>query len=252
MDSGGAEKARVSDAFEQAWRERFEEFAELSENDAGIAGWSESGLAARFRRFRELWGERRADACWLDAGCGAATYARYLEAHGAFVVGVDYSFPSVVKARKRASRNVAFVIADVRRLPLRTSGFAGVLCFGVTQALSNSSDAVFELRGCLAPGGELWIDGLNQYCLPNACHDWWRRLRGKPAHLRYEGPWALKRQLLKAGLVDVHLHWMPVAPRSLRGLQRWLESRPARLALKWLPPVSVLVSHAFIIVGRSR
>ena len=36
-------------SFESKWRERFEEFAELRDDDAGIAGWSPSGLETRFR-----------------------------------------------------------------------------------------------------------------------------------------------------------------------------------------------------------
>src|SRR6185312_7623388 len=64
--------------FEHSWRKRFGEFAELSDDDAGIAGWSESGLDARFRRFRRLWGERTISGCWIDAGCGAATYSCYI------------------------------------------------------------------------------------------------------------------------------------------------------------------------------
>ncbi|HEX6006222.1 MAG TPA: class I SAM-dependent methyltransferase [Burkholderiales bacterium] len=242
----------MTDAFEHAWRERFGEFAALGADDAGIAGWSKTGLAARFRRFRSLWGERTTSGCWLDAGCGAATYARYLAAHGAFVVGADYSFPSLVKARERGQDGIGFVVADVRRLPLRRGTLAGVLCFGVTQALSNSADVVRELQGCLAPGGELWIDGLNRYCLPNAMRSWRRRLGGKPLHLRYERPWAMKRMLRMAGLVDVRLHWMPIAPAPLGALQAWVERVPVRLALKCLPPFSALVSHAFIVTGRCR
>lgn len=240
----------MSDAFERAWRERFGEFAELSENDAGIAGWSESGLAARFRRFRQLWGERTTTGCWIDAGCGAATYARYMVSRGAFVIAVDYSLPSVVKARERGQNGIGFVIADVRELPMRARTFAGALCFGVTQALSNSADAVIELRRCLMPGGELWIDGLNRYCLPNMLRIVRRHLAGKPAHLRYEGPWAMKRALTSAGFVNVRLHWMPIMPKPLRGLQPWIESAPARLLLGWLPPFSSLVSHSFIVTGR--
>ena len=240
----------MSDAFERAWRERFTEFAELSEDDAGIAGWSESGLAARFRRFRQLWGERAATGCWLDAGCGAATYARYMVSRGAFVVGVDYSIPSVAKARERGQDGIGFVIADVRKLPVRPRTFAGALCFGVTQALSNSADAVSELRRCLMPGGELWIDGLNRYCLPNMFRVVRRHMIGKPAHLRYEGPWAMKRALTSAGFVNVRLHWMPIMPKPLKALQPWIESPPARLVLGWFPPFSSLVSHSFIVTGR--
>jgi len=240
----------MSDAFERAWRERFAEFAELSENDAGIAGWSESGLAARFRRFRGLWAERPATGRWLDAGCGAATYARYLVSRGAVVVAVDYSFPSVAKARERGQNGIAFVIADVRSLPVRSRTFAGALCFGVTQALSSTTEAVSEIRRCLVPGGELWIDGLNRYCLPNVFRIMRRYVLGKPAHLRYEGPWAVKRALTSAGFVDVRLRWMPIMPKALRAFQPWIESAPVRVMLDWLPPFSSLVSHSFIVTGR--
>jgi SAM-dependent methyltransferase len=242
----------VSEPFEHAWRQRFEEFAELSENDAGIAGWSESGLAARFRRFRQLWGERRIVGCWVDAGCGAATYSRELVARGAFVVGVDYSFPSLVKARQRGQHGIGFVIADVRRLPIGPHSVAGALCFGVTQALSDSAAVASELSRCLMPGGEVWIDGLNRYCLPNAFRNLRRRLHGKPTHLRYEGPWAMKRALRTAGLCEVRLHWMPIIPKSLRAFEPMIESLPGRLLLTWLAPISALISHAFIVTGRRR
>jgi SAM-dependent methyltransferase len=240
----------MSDAFEQAWRERFGEFAAASENDAGIAGWSENGLASRFRRFQQLFGERKLSGRWLDAGCGAATYARHLASHGARVGAIDYSFLTVVKARERGRDGIAFVVADVGRLPFASGIFAGALCFGVTQALSTSNDAVRELQRCLIPGGELWIDGLNRHCLPNAVRIMQRRLAGRPAHLRYCGPWAMKRALKAAGFVDVRLHWMPIMPRSLGVLQSAIESAPVRLVLKCLPPFSSLISHSFIVTGR--
>jgi SAM-dependent methyltransferase len=236
--------------FERAWRTRFHEFAEASDDDAGIAGWSATGLAARFRRFGDLWAGRRISGCWIDAGCGAATYARYLSARGAIVIGVDYSLPSLVKARGRGTAGISFVVADVRRLPLRRGGAEGALCFGVTQALANSEDAIAELKECLGSGGELWIDGLNRYCLPNAFERLRRRMQGKPVHLRYESPMALKRALRKAGFVDVRLYWMPIMPKTLGSLQARVESASARAALRWVTPIASLISHAFIVAGR--
>ena len=41
-----------NDTFEQAWRSRFEEFASLRDDDAGIAGWSSAGLDARVASIR--------------------------------------------------------------------------------------------------------------------------------------------------------------------------------------------------------
>jgi SAM-dependent methyltransferase len=242
----------MSDTFEDAWRERFGEFAELSDDDAGIAGWTEGGLAARLRRFRELFGERQVSGCWLDAGCGAGTYSRYLVSRGAFVVGLDYSYLTVAKAHQRATDGISFVVADVSRLPMPSRTLAGALCFGVTQALSNSSGAVTELRRCLRPGGELWIDGLNRYCVPNALRSGLRRMRGKPAHLRYERPWAMMRLLKTVGLADVRLHWMPIMPGPLKRFQWLAERAPTRFLLKYLPPLSALICHAFIVTARCR
>jgi SAM-dependent methyltransferase len=240
----------IGNGFEQAWRDRFREFAESSDDDAGIAGWSETGLAARFRHFCILWEGRKVSGCWLDAGCGAATYARYLSSRGAFAIGMDYSLPSILKAQERCTSGVRFIVADVRQLPLVHGVLDGALCFGVTQALANSEDAIEALEQCLAPGAELWVDGLNRYCLPNVFKSLQRRLRGRPTHLRYEGPWALKGAVRKAGFVDVRLHWMPIMPRSLSMLQPRIESAPIRFALRWAPLISVLVSHAFIVTGR--
>ena len=240
----------MNEGFENSWRERFREFAELREDDAGIAGWSPSGLAVRFRRFRTLWGERRAEGVWLDAGCGAATYARFLAEAGACVVGADYSIPSLVKASARDTRRIAFIAADVRRLPLSAGSMHGALCFGVTQALSGSTTAVAELIRVLAPGAELWIDGLNRYCAPNAIARWRRRIQSKPAHLRYEGPWALQSTLRDAGFVNTKLHWMPILPRGLQRLQPWIERRWVCHLLTQLPPLAAVVSHAFIVTGQ--
>ena len=82
-----------------------------------------------------------------------------------YVVAADYSFPTICKARKRGAEGIGFIVADIRRLPLRPRSMSGALCFGVTQALSNSGDALVELKQCLAPGGELWVDAIEPVLL---------------------------------------------------------------------------------------
>jgi SAM-dependent methyltransferase len=232
--------------FEEAWRTRFERFAEWREDDAGIAGWSPSGLDARVRRFLRLWtpvGHR-----WLDVGCGAGTYTRILLEHGLEPVGVDYSLPTLHKAALR-NQGVTFTLADVRRLPFRPGQFDGVLCFGVTQALGESGPAVRELAAQVKPGGELWIDALNGWCVART-YDWLRRrLRGSAEHLRYESPRQLERALEACGFVDVQRHWMPIVPPRARALQRLVESRPVGAALRLVPVLGLLLSHAFIVRG---
>ena len=192
------------DAFEAAWRDRFEEFASIRDDDAGIAGWSSAGLDARMRRFIGLWRFGRPGMRWLDAGCGAGTYTRYLFEQGADVVGVDYSLPAIRKARTRSPRRIEFAVADVRRLPFPADTFDGVVCFGVIQALSESESALRELCLLTRPGGELWVDALNRTFVINATRSLARKLRRRPAHLRYESPRALERILVRPGISRCH------------------------------------------------
>ena len=204
--------------FEDAWRERFREFAEARDDDAGIAGWTPTGLDARVRRFLGVWRPCARGEVWLDAGCGAGTYSRLLGEHGARVIGADYSPIAVAKARQRSDDSVDYVVADVRRLPFRANTFHGVVCLGVTQALSESADAIEAMTPLVRPGGVLWIDALNRWCVVHAISAVVRKLKGRPLHLRYDSPVRITRLLAAGGLRDVKLHWMPILPRRW---QRW-------------------------------
>src|SRR5690606_11736096 len=115
------------------------------------------GLAARLRHFERHFDAANAHGLWLDAGCGAGTYSRFLRRLGAEVVGVDYSHEALRKARTRDDIDVLYCAGDVTRLPLRDGCFDGVLCFGVTQALSGSDAAVRALTAVARPDGEVWI-----------------------------------------------------------------------------------------------
>lgn len=236
--------------FERRWRQRFERYATEYDDDAGIAGWSATGLDARFRQFRRLWGDRRGNGVYLDAGCGAGTYTRYLLDQGVQMVGIDYSMPTAIKARDRSSGRGAWVVADARRMPLRNGTFDGAVCFGVTQALSESESVARELARVVRPGGEIWLDGLNRWCLPHLVERLRRRLRGCAAHLRYESPWQLARHLRAHGLMEVRLHWLPIAPSGWSWLQRIFESSPVRLLFSLLPPLGAAFSHGFIVTGK--
>lgn len=234
--------------FESAWRRRFEEFAALRDDDAGIAGWSASGLEARLRHFLACWEGLTPETLWLDAGCGAGTYSRLLAGEGAHVVAVDYSPLTIRKARARSNgAHCAWVVSDVKRLPFRTAQFDGALCLGVLQALSASAPAVHELARAVRPGGAVWIDALNGWCLANL----WTRLKrlaqGKPMHLRYESPWALRRTLREAGFENVRLHWMPILPARWQRWQAAVEHPIIRFLLRWIPPLGLAVSHAFLL-----
>jgi SAM-dependent methyltransferase len=233
--------------FEDDWRERFHEFAEDRDDDAGIAGWTVSGLAARVRRFRSVWPGAPRDGTWLDAGCGAGTYSRMLVEQGAQVVGVDYSALALTKARARSDAPVQYVVADVRRLPFRAATFDGVVCFGVMQALSDARPAIEELVSLVRPGGQLWLDALNGACVVHVAGAVERKLQRRPLHLRYDSPGAIRRMLADAGMRDIELHWMPILPGRWQRWQHWVESPFACGVLRHVPLAGLLGCHAFLV-----
>ena len=235
--------------FEVAWRERFEHFATLRDDDAGIAGWSASGLEARFRRFLKVWHRSEHGGSWLDAGCGAGTYTRFLADQGAQVLGLDYSWPTIVKARARDKGRCTWGVADVTQLPLRAGGFDGVICFGVMQALADSGPAIRELVGQVRPGGEVWVDALNGYCLANVMQRLSRWLRGRRAHLRYESPYRMRRLMRESGLVKVRIHWIPILPSKFKAFQRLAERDAIALLLRFIPGLGPLLSHSCMLTG---
>ncbi|HYD85193.1 MAG TPA: class I SAM-dependent methyltransferase [Opitutus sp.] len=235
--------------FERAWSARFREFAHVHDDDAGIAGWTRTGLAARLRHFERHFDASRAQGLWLDAGCGAGTYSRHLRRLGADVVGLDYSLESLRKARRRDETDALYCAGDVTRLPLRDGAFDGVLCFGVTQALSGSEAAVRALTAAARANGEVWIDGLNVWCLPHLLEMLSRRLRGRREHLRYETPARVKRALRDAGW-RVERYWLPILPARFARFQGWLERGWVVALLHRVPPLGALLSHSFVIRAR--
>ena len=239
-------------AFEARWRERFKSFANGADDDAGIAGWSATGLETRLRNFSRLWGGASPNALWLDAGCGAGTYTRFLAKHGALALGLDYSLPSVIKAKERDNANCSWGVADVTRLPVKPGSFDGALCFGVVQALADARPAIQELAAAVKPGGEVWVDALNAGCLLHMATRTWRRIQGKPPHERYESPGQLRRLMRDAGLDEVRLHWLPILPSRWYRYQWLLETRSMAWVLRFVPLLGRLFSHAFVVSGRKR
>jgi ubiquinone/menaquinone biosynthesis C-methylase UbiE len=237
--------------FETAWRRRFEDFGIEHDDEAGIAGWSETGLRTRLRNFVRSWNHEQAGTLWLDAGCGAGSYSRVFVACGKGVVALDYSVPTLQKARQRLlDEKVAYVAGDVRHLPLRSASFDGAICFGVMQALSSPNSAISELARVVRPGGHIWVDALNAYCLPNLADRLFSSACGREARLRYDSPRRLSRAFRESGFQEVQMIWVPIMPRNFQVLQRVLESGIFRALLTILPWFGSAVSHAFVIRAR--
>lgn len=239
-------------SFEKLWRKRFENFAIRAEDDAGIAGWSPTGLDARLRRFKEIWNSSRTleKRLWLDAGCGAGTYSRFIAKQGMEVVGLDYSFLSLQKARSRGDKAISWCVADINKIPLKQESFDGVICFGVTQALDNSENVVQGLSVMVKPGGYIFIDALNSRCLPHIWEQFFRHIQNRPMHLRYEVVHNLYSIMKKNGLTNINLYWLPILPARWYRFQWLVETRPAKWIFHNIPFFGQLLSHAFVLSGQ--
>lgn len=238
------------EAFDRQWRRRFEEFAATGQTDASIAGWSDTGLHTRLRCFSQRWTGRLRAGLWLDAGCGAGTYSQLLANSGLSVIGADFSHPSIRRAAERYGASASWLVADVTRLPLERKSLDGVVCFGVLQAISDPSAAVRELARCLRGGGELWIDSLNFWCIPNLIRSSFTRLTGRASHLRYHSSAELIRLLEQHGFKEIERFWVPVIPERLARVRPFFEARLVVWLLHLLPPLGALLSHSVMVTGR--
>jgi SAM-dependent methyltransferase len=240
----------VKSNFEATWKRRFEGFALENDDDAGIAGWSTAGLHARLRNFLRYWRPLKPGALWLDAGCGAGTYSRVIVSANQRVVGLDYSLPSLRKARERSeTAGIEWVAGDATKLPFPAASYDGAICFGVLQALSDPGPAISELARVVRPGGQVWVDALNASCAPNLFRLALTKTRERETRLRYDAPRRLRSAFVRGGFGRVRITWVPILPSSVQALQPVLESALVRTVLDWLPWLASALSHAFVVTA---
>ncbi len=245
-------KLPVRHQFEEKWRKLFEKFATHAQDDAGIAGWSVSGLETRLRYFVQVWrkeNNKLQKGVWLDLGCGAGTYSKFLVDQGMYVIGLDYSFPTLKKAQLRNYSSIEWCVADATKIPLRTGIFDGAICFGVTQALENSDTVIAELASATKVGGKIWVDALNRWCIVHFIESFLRRLQGKPMHLRYETPANIINLMRKNNLSNIQLFWLPMLPSKLARFQWVLETSFSKWVFRNVPLMGSSLCHAFIITA---
>lgn len=238
-------------SFEKRWQKIFQNFAARHDDDAAIAGWTSTGLRARLNHFDYYFQDKNNRyGNWLDAGCGAGNYTRYLRDQGLQVLGMDYSLPSLDKARSRSGNRIFWVAGDVQLLPFTDCTFRGALCFGVSQALAGSDMLLQELGRVAGNDAEIWVDGLNKWCGVHLLSNAWRRLRKRPRHLRYESPGTMKQKLEKLGWDDVVILWLPILPSRLQWAQGFLERPWCRRLWQKVPLLGLLTSHSFVLRAR--
>ena len=239
------------DSFKKDWQHRFESFAKKHDDDASIAGWSVTGLETRFRYFKSWFSTNKSfNSKWLDLGCGAGSYSRYLQECGYSVFGIDYSMPSILKAREKSDDDILWAVADATQLPIRKMSVDGIICFGVTQVLPDSRGIVNEACHTLKNGGEIWIDGLNRMFLPYLLYNILCFFFHKSNKLRYESPYMIKKLLIQNGINEVEVFWMPMVPSELPRLQWLIERASFHKIISAFSVVGALISHGFMVVGR--
>jgi SAM-dependent methyltransferase len=124
----------------------------------------------------------------LDAGCGMGRFAEVAARYGATVIGVDLSYAVDAAARNLTGWDrVAFVQADLRRLPFRKAAFDVIYSLGVLHHTPNPRATFSGLVELLKPGGRISVtvySGYNRVYIGST--ELWRRLTTKlPTHWVY-------------------------------------------------------------------
>ena len=94
----------------------------------------------------------------LDLGCGPAHVAAYLRERGVDALGLDLS-PAMGTVARRLAPDLAFVVADMRRLPFRSGTLAGVAAFYSVIHLDRADvpGALADIRRVLRSGAPLLL-----------------------------------------------------------------------------------------------
>ncbi|MFL5361339.1 MAG: class I SAM-dependent methyltransferase, partial [Myxococcales bacterium] len=116
--------------------------------DAMCALFEATGL----RRWRE-WLARGARGQTLDVGCGTGRNLPLFPARTK-IVGVDFTFESLLRARKREPRAL-LVRASAEALPFREGSFDTVVSGLVLCSVAQPDIAVAEMRRVLRDDGQL-------------------------------------------------------------------------------------------------
>ena len=100
----------------------------------------------------------------LDLACGAGRHLRELLSAGLHGIGLDLSMKLLDRARGLSPR-AQLVRGDMRQLPFRDEGFAGLTSFftsfGYFASRAEDEQVAVEMRRVLEAGGSFMLDFLN-------------------------------------------------------------------------------------------
>lgn len=239
--------------FDLEWRARFERYARSYPGEASVSGWSEAGLHRRLHRFEGLLPslELRPPADVLDLGCGAGTYTRRLAERGYRVTGIDYSLPTLARARSAdAAGRAGYAAADGYRLPFRDEAFDLVVTIGVLQAVSRPEAVLTEIARVLRRGRVAVFEALNAWAAPALAGAARDRLLGRPPRVRRYRSSEVHRWLRAAGLDPVRRVPVFLPPRRLGAAAAVLDLGAVTAALAAYPALAAAAAQAYLWVAR--
>lgn len=241
--------------FEAEWRARFERFGRTYSDEAAISGWSATGLRRRLSLFQSLLavlplGE---GATVLELGCGGGTYVRFLAAHGFRAVGLDYSLPSLTRARAADPDGAGrYIAGEAYALPFDDAAFDLVVCIGVLQALGRPQRALDEMARVTRPGGWLVVEALNGRAPAALARRAAAAVRRTPQRVRAYEPGQVRTWLRGRGLVPVRQAPLCLPPRRRPGLEWLLDRSRLTSAVESWPGLATIAAHAFLFVAQRR
>lgn len=129
-----------------------------------------------------------ADGLLVEAGCGTGQASSTVRREGRRLVGLDFSLPALLAARRGGAPYQLFVRGDIRFLPFRDGAVAGIWNLGVMEHFPAAQGRAIldEFRRVLAPGARallFWPPEFGLSRLVLAPVEWVRsRARGRPFH----------------------------------------------------------------------
>lgn len=98
----------------------------------------------------------------LDAGCGTGIFTLDILSMGTRIVGIDISFPMLVRAREKTERYLfSPVWGDIATLPFREGSFDKVVSITAIEFIPDARSAVAELFRVAKKGGVIVVANLN-------------------------------------------------------------------------------------------
>lgn len=253
----------MNKSLEQYWRKRFQRFAQEYNKESSISSWSDHSLKRRvitFGRYHDFV-DLKHNSLILDLGCGAGTYCKLLTKKGHSVIGIDYSFETLKKAKKIIDEEqVHLYQAEIYHLPFKDKTFDEVVCIGVFQYVAREKDAILEIARVLKNGGIFFLGTLNSLGLNELLTRIWNEslsilgLRNTTkescwTYYRCYNPFKIAKTFRTLGFDKTRMGGIYILPQYLEFLETFFENFSFFQFMDSIPFLSFHFARAFLLMG---